>query len=191
MQPCGNGCPAGQICFGVGICVDTCDPNNQATCPCDRYCAALSGPDGGNAGGACFPGNTAGQRCGEIVGPDGGLTPFLYGGCAQNLLCGSSAGSAKPYCLPECATQADCPAHSNCVQFNNAQGQPVAKACAYDTGPGGKAVGSTCAAADSCITDTLCDGTCDAQCDGPGGTCATGTCTAVVEGTKTLGYVCK
>jgi hypothetical protein len=191
MQACGTGCPTGQICFGSGICVDQCDPNNQATCPCDRYCAGLVGPDGGSVGGACFYGNTAGERCDEVAGPDGGLVPFLHGGCAQNLICARSAGSVKDYCLPICVTQADCPAHMNCVQFTNSMNQPVAMACAYDTGPGGKATGTTCGATDSCITDDLCSSTCLVQCDGPGGTCATGTCTAVVEGTQTLGYVCK
>jgi len=193
MKPCGSGCPAGQTCFGPGsgVCVLSCDPNDQATCPCDRYCGGLVGPDGGPAGGACFPANTAGERCDQIPGPDGGLVNFDKGGCAQALLCGRSAGSMKDYCIPLCATQADCPAHTNCVQFLDSMMKPVAKACAYDTGPGGLALGATCAATDSCIADTLCDGTCKTQCDGPGGVCATGTCTAVLEGTKTLGYVCK
>jgi hypothetical protein len=166
-------------------CYLTCDPNNQATCPCDRFCGALQGPDGGAAGGGCFPANGEGERC-DIQ--------FDKGGCAQNLICARSAGSTKAYCEPLCKTQADCPAHTNCVQIVDMNMKPVAMACAYDYGPTGKAIGSTCGATDACISDSLCDGTCLPQCNGPGDTttCTMGkTCTAVVEGTRTIGYVCK
>jgi hypothetical protein len=161
----------------------TCDPTDQATCPCDRYCGGLVGPDGGPAGGACFLSNVEGERC-DIMFNNGP-------GCAQNLICARSAGSMKAYCEPFCKTQADCPAHTNCVQIVDQNNKPIAMACAYDYGPGGKPAGATCGAMDACISDYLCDGTCLAQCDGPGGMCATGTCTALVEGTTTIGYVCK
>lgn len=190
MGACGSGCPAGQTCVGAGVCLLTCDAADQGTCPCDRRCYELVGPDGGQVGAACFLGNSAGERCDQVPGPDGGLVNFLNGGCAQNLLCGRSAGSMKDYCLPTCTTQADCPAHTGCVTFTDSMNNPVGMACAYDTGPSGALEGSACTAATSCITDTLCDATCLPQCDGPGGTCATGTCTAVLEGTATLGYVC-
>ncbi len=132
-----------------------------------------------------------GESCGTFAGLDGGTTFYGTGGCAQNLLCGESAGSTRSYCLPDCTTQADCPPHANCVPFMSGM-TVVGMACAYDTGPGGIAVGMACGATDSCVNDTLCEsGTCKPQCEGPGGTCASGTCTAVVEGSKTLGYVCK
>jgi hypothetical protein len=190
MMPCGTmGCPSGQTCINIpdagATCFLECDPNNQGTCPCDRRCEGLIGPDGGPAGGGCFPANSVGERCNTTYGA---------GACAQNLICFSSAGTMKAYCLPYCKTAADCPAHTGCVQIVEIVdgGQvPIAKACAYDYGPTGKTIGSTCGAMDSCISDSLCDGTCLPQCDGPGGTCATGTCTAVMEGSTTIGYVCK
>jgi hypothetical protein len=192
MKPCGTmGCPAGQTCIDLGgdagaQCFLSCDPNNQGTCPCDRACGQLTGPDGGPAGGGCFPENMVGERCNSTFGA---------GGCAQNLICFSSAGTTNQYCLPYCKANSDCPAHTGCVQIveqlPDGGQMPVAMACAYDYGPGGKAIGSTCGATDMCISASLCDGTCLPQCDGPGATCATGTCTAVVEGTSTIGYVCK
>jgi hypothetical protein len=184
MMPCGTGCPSGQVCFGSGTCYLACDPNDQATCPCDRYCGALVGPDGGAAGGACFPANTEGERCGTTFGPG-------MGGCAQSLFCVSAAGTTNAYCSPVCTQQSDCPAHTGCVAILNSMMMTIGMACAYDYGPNGLAEGSKCGATDSCISNTLCDGTCLPQCDGPGGTCASGTCTAVTEGSATLGYVCK
>jgi hypothetical protein len=190
-------CPTGQTCIDIGSdagpqCFLTCDPNNQGSCPCDRACGPLTGPDGGPAGGGCFPENTVGERCNSTFGT---------GGCAQNLICFSSAGTTNSYCLPFCKTNADCPMHTGCVQIIEqlADGgtMPVGMACAYDYGPTGKAIGSACGATDMCISDSLCApggdaGTsCLPQCDGPGAMCATGTCTAVVEGTSTIGYVCK
>jgi hypothetical protein len=160
---------------------------NQATCPCDRYCGALQGPDGGAAGGGCFPANGEGERC-DIQ--------FDKGGCAQNFICARSAGSMKSYCEPICKTQADCPAHTNCVKIVDQNMMVVGMACAYDYGPNGTPIGMPCMATTNCISDSLCDttGKCLAQCNGPGDTttCMAGmTCTALVEGTTTTGYVCK
>jgi len=102
----------------------------------------------------------------------------------------SAAGTTDAYCSPICTKQTDCPGHTTCDAIEY-MGQTVGMACIYDTGPSGKAEGSACGATDSCITETLCDTTCLPQCDGPSGMCTTGTCTAVLEGTTTLGYVCK
>ena len=48
----------------------------------------------------------------------------------------------------------------------------------YNSGPNGnKDLGQACSDGDVCTRGLLCDGVCAQQCDGPGATCATGTCT--------------
>jgi hypothetical protein len=184
-QPCGTGCPMGQTCVNSNsgpVCRLDCDPNAQASCPCDRSCYGLTTPDGGVAGGACFPGNPAGERCNSNFGT---------GDCAQGRFCINSGGSMNAYCAYDCKMNTDCPAQMFCAMINNSMGQLVGTACAYTYNSMGKAAGAACAATDSCVTGYLCDGTCKPQCDGPGGTCAAGTCTALTDGAKTIGYVCK
>jgi hypothetical protein len=176
---CGTGCPTGQSCVNPGTCYLDCDPANQGTCPCDRFCAGLTDADGGVVGGVCVPGNAAGERCD---------TTFGKGGCAQALMCLTYAGGG--YCGAYCASDADCPAQTFCADITSG-GQPVGKACAYGNNAQGKAAGAACAATDVCVDGYLCDGTCKPQCDGPGGTCASGTCTKLADGAKTIGYVCK
>lgn len=163
-------------------CYLDCDPGNQASCPCDRFCAGLTDADGGVVGGVCIPGNGAGERCD---------TSFGKGGCAQALMCLTSNGAGAAYCGALCATDTDCPAQTFCATITNGSGATVGKACAYGYNAQGKAAGAACASTDVCVTGYLCDGTCKAQCDGPGGTCLGGTCTKLTDGAKTLGYVCK
>lgn len=131
-----------------------------------------------------MPGNGVAQRCNSAT--------YGYGyGCAQSMLCVNSNNAPEAYCAQSCAVQGDCPAQTWCAQITTSGGQVAGMGCVYSYSTSGKAAGAACAATDTCVTGYLCDGTCKQQCDGPGGTCATGTCTALVDGSKTIAYVCK
>jgi len=189
-QACGNGCPAGQI--GVGTAADckcwqVCDPSTPQQCPCDRRCAPLTRADMGVVGGACLLANGPGERCGQMGGV--GLNAE---GCAQNLLCVNADDALMfRYCVYECTGNLPCPAQTMCLQLNGVATQ----ACAYDSVSGGLMPGAACMANQACATGYLCDflgsGTCKPQCDRAGATCAAGTCTALTDGARTVGYVCK
>jgi hypothetical protein len=184
-QACGTGCAAGT--FGVTVssgchCFQKCDPLYPTTCPCDRRCATLVSGDAGVVGGACLKANGPGERCGQSgVSGDNAL------GCAQGLYCVNADDAAMfRYCVYDCAT-ASCPIQTSCLTLVGGAG----KACAFDSVTGGLAPGATCQPNDSCQTGYLCDGTCKPQCDRAGATCATGTCTALSDGARVVGYVCK
>ncbi|MFI5288543.1 MAG: hypothetical protein ACHQ17_02790 [Polyangia bacterium] len=186
-------CPSGTIGVSLGggcTCLLSCTPGADTECPCDRRCITLTAGDMGVVGGACLVGNGAGERCGA----DASNMPFGHGLCAQNLTCAGDA-SGKAYCLWNCGAQADCPVQTSCFQITNQQQMVVGMACTYNAGASGVASGSACTpAGQACITDNLCDTTCKPQCDGPGATCASGTCTALTDaakGQKLIGYVCK
>jgi len=186
-------CPSGTI--GVGLnggctCLLACTPGADTECPCDRRCITLTSGDMGVVGGACLAGNGAGERCGT----DTSGMPFGHGLCAQNLTCAGDA-SGNAYCLWNCGGQSDCPVQTSCSPITNQNQMVVGMACTYNAGASGVASGSACdPAGQACITANLCDTTCKPQCDGPGASCASGTCTALTDaakGGKLIGYVCK
>ena len=98
------------------------------------------------------------------------------------------------YCNYKCLSQADCPAQTNCQADLRFDGQSDRQRVRVQLGTERQQdLGQACTASDTCKTGQLCDGTCLSQCDGPGATCATGTCTIVNDTAsgKTIGYVCK
>jgi hypothetical protein len=137
----------------------------------------------GVVGGACLAANGPGERCGET-----GVTDKNADGCAQGLLCinADDPGMFR-YCNYDCTGNLPCPIQTACLQLT---GVPT-MACVYDSIAGGVAPGAACKPNDSCQTGYLCDGTCKPQCDRAGATCASGTCTAITDGSRTVGYVCK
>jgi hypothetical protein len=183
-QACGSGssCAANMVPVEVGgvcRCYGRCTLDVE--CACDRRCDALTSSDGGAAGGACLPGNGAGTRCGQDA-----TTGALFGNglCAQGLACVDS-DSTHRYCAYGCSVATDCPAQTTCDALTNGS-----SACGLLPGPA--ALGAMCAPnGTDCATGLLCDTTCRAQCDGPSGSCTTGTCTLLADGTKVIGYVCK
>lgn len=188
---CAAGCPSGTI--GVNLngsckCYDTCTTDTQ--CSCNRLCDPVSFVDAG-AGAACLPGNDPGTRCGR----DASGAPFGNVFCGQLAVCvNADQAQMFRYCNYKCVAQPDCPAQTVCQTYTDSQGNPLGNVCAYTSGPNGnKDLGQTCTATDTCKTGQLCDGTCLPQCDGPGATCATGTCTVVNDTAsgKVIGYVCK
>ncbi len=191
--PCSAGCPAGTI--GVNLpdnsckCLATCTTNTS--CPCDRFCDTLTRPDAGVVGQACLVGNDPGERCGR----DANGAPFYNLFCDQLTVCvNADAAKLFRYCNYFCNTQPDCPAQTTCQPLFDPSGNPIGNVCAYNSGPNGnKDLGQTCTPSDTCKTGQLCDGVCRAQCDGPGGTCASGTCTRLDDPAsgKVIGYVCK
>jgi hypothetical protein len=193
--PCSKGCPAntiGTVLFTTCLCYPTCRVDTQ--CPCDRLCDELLDSDGGVVGKTCLPGNSVGTRCGQ----DAATHKFFGSGfCAQGMQC-IAADTAKlfRYCMPECNTQADCPAQTTCLPTFDGSGNATGNVCAYvSNDKGNKNLGQACTVGvDVCKTGQLCDGVCRPQCDGPGASCASGTCTAVVDpthGDAIVGYVCK
>lgn len=193
-SPCSAGCPAGTsgVNLPTGECKCLTNCTVDAECSCNRYCAKLSKPDAGLVGMACVPGNTPGERCGT----NGSGMPYGLKSCGQLTVCvNADAAQMFLYCNYKCETQADCPAQTICQALFDKNNNPIGNVCAYTAGPNGtKDLGQACTpATDVCKTGQLCDGTCLPQCDGPGATCATGTCT-VVNDTATgrvIGYVCK
>lgn len=190
-QACSAGCPTGTM--GVNVsggckCFTKC--NTDPDCACDRLCDPITVNDAG-AGGACLPGNTPGTRCGRDA--QGNAFGSVF--CGQLTLCVNSDQTfTTRYCNYKCTTQADCPFQTVCEQYT-VNGQAAGNVCAYISGVNAtKMLGDACDPhKDVCQAGQLCDGSnCRAQCDGPGATCAGGgTCTAVVDGTQTVGYVCK
>jgi hypothetical protein len=190
---CGTGCGAGLQPVNVSgacKCFHACDPAQPQGCPCVRRCATLVSGDGGVIGGACLAANGPGLRCG--LDPMG--KPYGQGGCAQGLSCVNedNAGMFR-YCAYNCMAPSDCPTGTSCVSLVDGSGATVGHACALDSGDTGtKGVGEACgSAADVCKTGLLCETTCRTQCDGPGAACTTGTCSALSDGNKILGYVCQ
>ncbi len=190
--PCSAGCPGGTIGVNFGgscKCFTSCTVDTQ--CSCNRLCDPVTFVDAA-AGAACLPGNAPGERCGSDAtgAPIFGVSRF----CGQLTTCvNADAAQMFRYCNYKCASQADCPAQTTC-QAVYVNGNPVGSVCAYNSGPNGnKDLGQTCTASDVCKTGQLCDGTCVPQCDGPGGACATGTCTRLDDTAtgKVIGYVCK
>jgi hypothetical protein len=181
-----NGCPAGQVAVSTGggcVCWQSCEVDKPTQCPCDRRCAPLTRADMGVVGGACLLANEQGQRCGDSGGP--GLNPE---GCAQSLLCVNADDNGMfRYCVQDCTAGQTCPLQTSCLQLNGV----TTSACAYDSANGGLPAGAACKPGDSCQTGYLCDTVCRPQCDRTGATCATGSCTALTDGTTTVGYVCK
>jgi hypothetical protein len=191
-QPCGTGCPAGQrpvaAIDGACHCFHACDPAQPTACPCARRCATLNNADGGLAGGACVLANGPGQRCG--LDPTG--KPYGNGGCAQGTECvNEDAAGRYRYCAYDCSRASDCPMYTACLALSSS-GAPLGMACALDSSDNGtRNIGDACSAVDVCKPGALCDGTCKPQCDGPSASCPSGTCTALVDGTRTVGYLCK
>ncbi len=186
-QSCGSGsCPGGTIGVGAGAacqCWQICDPATPTVCPCDRRCAELTRGDAGVVGGACLPANGPGERCGES-----GVSGVSTEGCAQGLICvnADDAGMFR-YCVYDCTGNTSCPIQTACLPLTGTN----TMACAYDSMASGLAPGATCKPNDSCVTGYLCDGTCKPQCDRTGANCASGSCTALSDGTRTVGYVCE
>jgi hypothetical protein len=191
-QPCGMGCPTGLLpvsgADGSCRCYRICDPDRPTTCPCSRRCAPLLSSDGGVAGGACLYANGPGQRCG--LDPSG--KPYGNAGCPQGLACvNEDAAGLYRYCVYGCAAQNVCPVETSCLPLASG-GMALGMACALDSSDtGSRGVGQTCGGVETCRTGSLCDTTCKPQCDGPLAPCASGSCTALVDGTRTVGYVCK
>ena len=192
--PCSAGCPAGTsgVNLPTGECKCLTNCTSDPECSCNRYCATLSKPDAGVVGQACVPGNSPGERCSR----DAAGAPYYLAACGQLTVCvNADAAKMFRYCNYKCTVQADCPAQTVCQALYDSMGNPIGNVCAYVSGPNGtKNLGDACApATDVCKTGLLCDGTCLPQCDGPGATCATGTCTLVNDAAsgKIIGYVCK
>jgi hypothetical protein len=192
-QTCSGACPTGLVpvvLLGQCRCYHVCDPARPTTCSCNRRCAALADADGGVKGGACLPGNGPGERCGSS--PTG--QPYGHGGCAQGTACVNedTAGQYR-YCVYECQLPGDCPTYSTCLaETDPGTGTVIGHACALDSSENGtKAVGQACTAAEACRAGFLCDSICRPQCDGPGASCASGTCTSLVDGARVVGYVCR
>jgi hypothetical protein len=187
-QPCPmTGCPANQIPVttnGSCQCWQKCDPSAPTVCPCDRRCAELVRGDMGVVGGGCVPGNGPGERCGESgVSGDNAL------GCAQGMVCvNADPAGMNRYCVYDCTGNLSCPVQTSCLTLSSS----TQMACAFDSITNGVAAGGACQPNDQCAIGLLCaDGTCKPQCDRPGATCASGSCTALTDGTRTSGYVCK
>jgi hypothetical protein len=174
---------------GACRCLYKCDPAAPTTCPCSRRCLTLTAGDAGVIGGGCYPANGPAERCGANMA---GM-PFGKGTCAQNLSCaGRSNGPA--FCLYQCNSTADCPRQTQCAPITNGMGMMIGLACQYLYGAAGKAPGEACQPTDACQENHVCDGTCKPQCDGPGATCASGTCTALTDqdkGNKVIAWICR
>jgi hypothetical protein len=185
-QACGAGCPSGTV--GVGSAADckcwlACDPATPTQCPCDRRCAPLTRGDLGVVGGACLIANGPGERCGQM-----GVTGPSAEGCAQSLLCVNADDPGMfRYCVYDCTGNLACPAQTMCLQLTGV----ATEACVYNSVTGGLAAGTACMSSSACAVGLLCDGTCKPQCDRVGAACASGTCTALSDGNRTVGYVCK
>jgi hypothetical protein len=190
---CSAGCPAGTN--GVALpaggckCYTSCTVDTE--CPCDRFCDVLSQGDAGVVGHACLPGNAPGQRCGS----DSTGKVFGLGYCGQLTACvNADAAQQFRYCNYKCTLQSDCPQQTVCEPLMDNQGNTIGNVCAYNSGPNGnKDLGQACGANDVCKQGQLCDTVCRAQCDGPGATCATGSCTELDDPSdnRVIGYVCK
>ena len=187
-----GGCPQGTIGVNLGgscKCYTKCTVDPE--CSCNRLCDPVTLADA-SAGAACLPGNAPGERCGRDSSTGAAFGNIF---CGQLTVCvNADAAKLFRYCNYKCSSQADCPAQTTCQALFDAQGNPIGDVCAYNSGPSGnKDLGQTCTAADTCKAGQLCDGTCLPQCDGPGATCATGTCTVVNDTAsgKIVGYVCK
>jgi hypothetical protein len=193
-KPCGANaaCPSGQTSVnvkGACVCYANCDIAHQAQCPCDRFCSLAGAivPDGGTLGGACLPGNGPGERCGT----DPGGNPFGHGICQQGTGCfASDTMGQQSYCVYICFGQNSmCPQQTACDIM---QGSMPFYGCDVQH-LNGKALGAACTiGTDNCALGGICDGTtCKPQCDGPNATCASGTCTAITDGMRIVGYACK
>jgi hypothetical protein len=191
--PCSAGCSTGTIGVNLGgscKCYLKCQTNPE--CSCNRLCDPLTLNDAG-VGSACLPGNLPGQRCGRdsVTG-----NPFGNVFCSQLGACvGAGTAATAKYCIYKCTMNSQCPSQTSCQQYFDNMGVAIGIACAYDSGPNGnKDLGQTCTPpTDKCKSGQLCDGVCRPQCDGPGGTCASGTCTRLDDTAvnKVIGYVCK
>lgn len=117
--------------------------------------------------------------------------PYGWGSCAQGLSCAGS-GPGSRYCVYQCESSGDCPAQTACTAV--VSGTMIAgTVCWYNSQPEGLPAGTACGLTDLCISGTLCDGTCQGMCAGPGDpACGAGkTCTALASGMQTIGYVCR
>jgi hypothetical protein len=189
---CSAGCPSTTIGVNLGgscKCYTKCSADTE--CSCNRLCDPVTLPDAGVVASACLPGNAPGTRCGR----DANMQPFGGVICGQLTTC---VNADQPrlfrYCNYKCTVQADCPAQTTCQALMDGSGNIIGSVCAYNSGPNGnKDLGMPCGASDTCKTGQLCDTTCKAQCDGPGGTCATGTCQRLDDPAtgRVIGYVCQ
>jgi hypothetical protein len=179
-QPCGmSACADGTVAVAIGgvcRCYQRCTLDVE--CACDRVCDALTTSDGGAGGSACLPGNGAGTRCGQ----DASGALIGNGLCAQGLTCLDSDATHR-YCAYDCTTAGVCPAQTTCDPLSNG-----ASACGLMSAMLASDV--ACNGGD-CAVGLLCDGVCRTQCDGPGAACTSGTCSALADGTRIIGYVCK
>jgi hypothetical protein len=193
-------CPADQVCVHEGgstfSCRAKCTPGVASTCGCDRSCLELKDADGGVIGAGCLLANAAGERCGN---------GFNHDTCADQLICagsqGPDGGVGPSYCNYDCSADSTvCPAQTQCTQIvDNVTQQVIGSACVYVVNTtSGKNLGEACGPTDQCKPGLLCDlgaasPTCQTQCDGPGGTCTSGTCSEVKDTAKnkTIGFVCK
>jgi hypothetical protein len=187
-----GGCPTGTIGVNLGgscKCYTTCATNPE--CSCNRLCDPVTLNDAG-AGAACLPGNDPGERCGRDTTTG---APFGNVFCGQLTVCinADPPPSQFRYCSYKCVKQADCPAQTSCTQYTDQFGN-VGSVCAYNSGVNGnKDLGQACTSTDVCKLGQLCTGVCSQQCDGPGATCATGSCTRIDDPAsgKIIGYACK
>jgi hypothetical protein len=187
-----GGCPAGTIGVNLGgdcKCYTKCTTDPE--CSCNRLCDPVSLADAG-AGAACLPGNAPGERCGRDSTTQMGFGNVF---CGQLTVCVNADAALKfRYCNYKCTTQADCPAQTTCQPLMDGSGNVIGNVCAYNSGPNGnKDLGQSCGAGDVCKTGQLCAGTCVMQCDGPGATCAMGTCAPLPDAAtgKIIGYACQ
>jgi hypothetical protein len=190
--PCTGGCSMTTIGVNVGgscKCYTRCSTDTE--CSCNRLCDPVSLPDAGVVASACLPANAPGTRCGR----DSNNQPFGSVFCSQLTTCvNADAARVYRYCNYKCVAQADCPAQTTCQALMDNMGNLIGSVCAYNSGPNGnKDVGEACGATDTCKTGQLCDTTCKLQCDGPGATCASGTCQRLDDpgSGRVIGYVCK
>jgi hypothetical protein len=167
-QPAGadpdRDCAAGQACDGQGRCGDAC--RADADCPAPDHCR----------NGACVPRAPNGAPCGPDAQDASGDHQCVSGACRDGRCCSATCGlceactGAGGTCAPVGVGQPDREGTRSCGG---------ATAC---DGRGGcrKGNGQRCGAAGECASGFCVGGLCcDARCDAPCRSCATGTCAPV------------
>jgi hypothetical protein len=116
--------------------------------------------------------------------------------CAPGLNCAGD-GAGPLHCLYPCVNGGDCPAQTQCTIPQHVVGSG-GYACLYvsNSDAAARQAGQSCTqTSDHCVADYICGAaTCDAQCDGPGGACVTGTCRVLPDPTRSslvIAYTCQ